>query len=99
MASHCVLHACNMLFDIDFKSTFSWEQAGAVGLVLQASLLAVAVLIYWSNSLSHPSSLTFFLLVIVSDSVMFLCIFDQNTPLDFLKMIKVTLRIKIWISQ
>lgn len=40
-------------------------RAGAVGLVFQASLLAVAVLIYWSNSMVHPHSLQFFLAAIV----------------------------------
>lgn len=40
-------------------------RAGAVGLVFQAFLLAGAVLVYWSNSLTHPNSLIFFLAVIV----------------------------------
>lgn len=40
-------------------------RAGAVGLVFQAFLLAVAVLIYCSNSMIHPNSLLFFLAVIV----------------------------------
>eukprot|EP00250_Pteridium_aquilinum_P020772 c24942_g2_i2 orf=721-2526(+) len=40
-------------------------RAGAVGLVFQASLLAVAVFIYWSNSMIHLNSLLFFLAAIV----------------------------------
>ncbi|KAI5061809.1 hypothetical protein GOP47_0022348 [Adiantum capillus-veneris] len=40
-------------------------RSGAVGLVFQASLLAVAVLIYWSNSMRHLHSLQFFLAAIV----------------------------------
>ncbi|AAB61047.1 contains similarity to B. subtilus flagellar biosynthesis protein FLHA (SW:P35620) [Arabidopsis thaliana] len=42
------------------------ELAGAVGLFFQASLLAVAVAVYCSSSLSHKSPLFFFLSMIVS---------------------------------
>lgn len=41
-------------------------QAGAVGLFFQASLLAVAVTVYCSSSLSQKSPLFFFLSMIVS---------------------------------
>ncbi|XP_024007175.1 solute carrier family 40 member 3, chloroplastic isoform X1 [Eutrema salsugineum] len=40
-------------------------QAGAVGLFFQASLLGVAVAVYWSSSLSQKSPLFFFLSMIV----------------------------------
>ncbi|KAJ9180344.1 hypothetical protein P3X46_008602 [Hevea brasiliensis] len=40
-------------------------KAGAAGLVFQASLLTLAVVIYWSGSLSHQSPLLFFLGLIV----------------------------------
>ncbi|MCO5586671.1 hypothetical protein L7F22_040613 [Adiantum nelumboides] len=40
-------------------------RSGAVGLVFQASLLAVAFLIYQSNSVAHSHSLQFFLAAIV----------------------------------
>ncbi|XP_059652284.1 solute carrier family 40 member 3, chloroplastic [Cornus florida] len=40
-------------------------KAGAVGLVLQASLLTVAVAVYWSGSLSQQTPLLFFLCLIV----------------------------------
>eukprot|EP00249_Psilotum_nudum_P022960 c28703_g1_i4 orf=415-2154(-) len=43
---------------------FGVLKAGAIGLVSQASLLAVAVSVYWSNSLTHLSSLIFFLALI-----------------------------------
>lgn len=41
------------------------HQAGAVGLVFQASLLTIAVAVYWSGSLSEQSPLLFFLCMIV----------------------------------
>lgn len=59
-----------MGFAATFLSTvlvrrFGVLRAGAIGLVLQAFLLTVAVIVYWSNSLSHPNSLTFFLALII----------------------------------
>lgn len=50
---------------MDFK-----YQAGAVGLVLQASLLAIAVAVYWSGSLSQQTPLLLFLCLIVSSSIL-----------------------------
>ncbi|CAN8255800.1 unnamed protein product [Cochlearia groenlandica] len=44
---------------------FGILKAGAVGLFFQASLLAVAVTVYWSSSLSQKSPLFFFLSMIV----------------------------------
>ncbi|KAF5739979.1 Ferroportin protein family isoform 1 [Tripterygium wilfordii] len=44
---------------------FGILKAGAVGLIFQASLLAVAVAVYWSGSLSQQSPLIFFLGLIV----------------------------------
>ncbi|XP_010259256.1 PREDICTED: solute carrier family 40 member 3, chloroplastic-like isoform X2 [Nelumbo nucifera] len=40
-------------------------KAGAAGLIFQASLLTLAVAVYWSDSLSRQSSLLFFLSLIV----------------------------------
>ncbi|ERN03118.1 solute carrier family 40 member 3, chloroplastic isoform X2 [Amborella trichopoda] len=40
-------------------------KAGAAGLIFQASLLTVAVAVYWSGSLSHQKPLLFFLCLIV----------------------------------
>ncbi|KAG9457835.1 hypothetical protein H6P81_002343 [Aristolochia fimbriata] len=40
-------------------------KAGAAGLIFQASLLSVAVAVYWSGSLSHKPPLLFFLFLIV----------------------------------
>ncbi|PKI32024.1 hypothetical protein CRG98_047587 [Punica granatum] len=40
-------------------------KAGAAGLIFQASLLTVAVAVYWSGSLSQQSPLLFFLSLIV----------------------------------
>ncbi|XP_068663329.1 solute carrier family 40 member 3, chloroplastic [Aristolochia californica] len=40
-------------------------KAGAAGLIFQASLLSVAVAVYWSGSLSHKTPLLFFLFLIV----------------------------------
>ncbi|XP_010551010.1 PREDICTED: solute carrier family 40 member 3, chloroplastic [Tarenaya hassleriana] len=44
---------------------FGILKAGAVGLFFQASLLVVAVAVYWSSSLSNRSPLLFFLSMIV----------------------------------
>lgn len=44
----------------------SHYQAGAVGLLLQASLLMIAVAVYWSGTLSQQTPLLFFLCLIVS---------------------------------
>lgn len=44
----------------------SYYQAGAAGLIFQASLLAMAVAVYWSGSLSQQNPLLFFLCLIVS---------------------------------
>lgn len=44
---------------------FGILKAGAVGLIFQASLLAVAVAVYWSGSLSQQSPVIFFLCLIV----------------------------------
>ncbi|KAH9689691.1 Solute carrier family 40 member 3 [Citrus sinensis] len=43
----------------------SYYQAGAAGLIFQASLLAMAVAVYWSGSLSQQNPLLFFLCLIV----------------------------------
>lgn len=43
-------------------------QAGAVGIFLQASLLVLAVAVYWSGTLSQQTPLLFFLCLIVSSS-------------------------------
>lgn len=43
----------------------TFKQAGAVGLVFQASLLTIAVAVYQSGSLSQRSPLLFFLCLIV----------------------------------
>ncbi|XP_077218982.1 iron-regulated protein 3 [Tasmannia lanceolata] len=40
-------------------------KAGAAGLILQASLLTIAVAVYWSGSLSQQTPLLFFLFLIV----------------------------------
>lgn len=40
-------------------------KAGAIGLIYQASLLTIAVAVYWSGSLSRQSPLLFFLCMIV----------------------------------
>lgn len=42
------------------------QQAGAVGLIFQASLLTIAVAVYWSGCLSKQTPLLFFLCLIVS---------------------------------
>ncbi|XP_044482809.1 solute carrier family 40 member 3, chloroplastic [Mangifera indica] len=44
---------------------FGILKAGAVGLIFQASLLTMAVAVYWSGHLSHQSPLLFFLCLIV----------------------------------
>lgn len=41
------------------------HQAGAFGLIFQASLLTIAVAVYWSGSLLQQSPLLFFLCMIV----------------------------------
>ncbi|KAK6911662.1 Pectinesterase, catalytic [Dillenia turbinata] len=43
----------------------SFLQAGAAGLILQASVLTLAVAVYWSGSLSQQSPLPFFLCLVV----------------------------------
>lgn len=48
------------------------QQAGAVGLIFQASLLTVAVAVYWSGYLSRQTPLLFFLCLIVSTICNFL---------------------------
>lgn len=48
-----------------FLTDFSY-QAGAAGLLLHASLLSIAVAVYWSGSLSQKTPILFFLCLIVS---------------------------------
>lgn len=42
------------------------HQAGAAGLIFQASLLTIAVGVYWSGSFSHKIPLMLFLFLVVS---------------------------------
>lgn len=70
-----------------FASSFS--QAGAVGLVLQASLLTVAVAVYWGGSLSQQSPLLFFLGLIVRtihlfSAWLYMSIFERPENKNFL---------------
>jgi hypothetical protein len=55
-----------LLLNIDSKIVGGYEQAGAAALVFQASVLAMAVLVYLSNPLGHQGSLVVFLFLIVS---------------------------------
>lgn len=61
-------------------------QAGAVGLFFQASLLAVAVTVYCSSSLSQKSPLFFFLSMIVSS-------FSLSRSLSFYPV-----RLQFWVD-
>lgn len=53
-------------------------QAGALGLIFQASLLTIAVAVYWSGSLSRHSPLLFFLCMIVRISLAFFFCTDNQ---------------------
>lgn len=46
-------------------------QAGAAGLIFQASLLTVAAGVYWSGCFSHKTPLMFFLCLVVSSFTIF----------------------------
>ena len=48
------------------------HQAGAAGLVFQASLLTIAVGVYWSGSFSHKIPLMLFLFLVVSFFTVFI---------------------------
>lgn len=64
------IHSCLHLPSVGVL-TKAHCQAGAVGLFLQASLLMMAVAVYWSGTLSQQTPLFFFLFLIVSSSSQF----------------------------
>jgi len=58
-------------------------QAGAAALILQASLLSTAVVVYWTGSLSQQTQLLFFLGLIVSLSTITLLLLILRSISDY----------------
>ena len=70
-------------------------QAGAAGLIFQASLLTIAVAVYWSGSLSQQTPLLFFLCLIVSRLVKHR---DQWDEIPVMFYYSFTNGLYVWIS-
>lgn len=64
------------------KSFDFLHQAGAIGLLFQASLLTIALAVYWSGSVAQQSPLLFFLSLIVRIIFHFL-VFPLDSMIEF----------------